>query len=122
MASQIAIDHVGLAKEFLERSKGYLSDGDLHQASEKGWGAASHIAKAVAVKNNWPYEHHNQFDTVIVNARQRYRLPQLRNYGRAAHILHQNYYQHPSLLNADTIQEDIDEVENLVNALEAHVV
>lgn len=121
MASQVAIDHVGIAKEFLERSKEYLQDGDLHQASEKGWGAASHIAKAVAVENNWPYEHHNQFDSVIVNARQRYRLPQLRDYGKTAHILRQNDYQHPSLLNPVTIREDIDGVEHLVNALAPHI-
>ena len=121
MASQAAIDHVGIAKDFLERSKEYLQHGDLHQASEKGWGAASHIAKAVAVENNWPYEHHNQFDSVIVNARQRYRLPRLRDYGKAAHILHQNYYQHPSLLNPVTILEDIDGVEHLVNALAPHI-
>ncbi len=122
MATQAAIDHLGIAKTFLERGKVYLADGDLHQASEKGWGAASHMAKAVAVENNWPYEHHNQFDTVIVNARQRYHLPKLRDYGKAAHILHQNYYQHPSLLSPVTIGEDIDEVENLVKALEPHLV
>ena len=47
--------HVEKAKEFLARSKRYLADGDLHQASEKGWGAAAHIAKAVAEANNWTY-------------------------------------------------------------------
>lgn len=114
--------YIDKAREFLARSKGYLEQGDLHQASEKGWGAAAHMAKAVAHANGWEYEHHGQFDGIITNARQRYRLPQLRNYGKSAHILHQNYYQHPSMLNADTIQEDIEDVENLLNALEPHVV
>ena len=121
MPSQVATDHVEMAKNSLARSKEYLDEGDLHQASEKGWGAASHMAKAVAAVNNWPYEHHNQFDCVIVHARQRYRLPKLRGYGKAAHILHQNYYQHPSLLNPDTIREDIDDVERMLTALEPHI-
>ncbi len=122
MPSRVATDHVEMAKNFLARSKEYLAEGDLHQASEKGWGAASHTAKAIAAENNWPCEHHNQFDSVIVNARQRYRLPQLREHAKAAHVLHQNYYQHPSLLNPDTIREDIDDVERLLTALEPHIV
>ena len=121
MPSQIATDHVEMAKNFLVRSKEYLAEGDLHQASEKGWGAASHMAKAVAAENNWTYENHNQFDSVIINARQRYRLPQLREHAKAAHVLHQNYYQHPSLLNQAAIEEDIDDVEKMLEALEPHL-
>ena len=56
MATQIVADHVEIARNFLERSKSYLAQGDLHQASEKGWGAASHIIKAVAAANGWEYE------------------------------------------------------------------
>ena len=61
MATEIVADHVELAKDFLERSKSYLAQGDLHQASEKGWGAASHIIKAVAAANNWEYESARRF-------------------------------------------------------------
>ena len=42
-------DHAAQARDFLEKSREYLAAGDLHQASEKGWGAASHMVKAVAV-------------------------------------------------------------------------
>ena len=123
MPSQVATDHVEMAKNSLARSKAYLDEGDLHQASEKGWGAASHMAQPVAAENNWPYEHHDQFDSVIVNARQPLPLgDNCREYGKAAHILHQNHYQHPSLLNPDTIREDIDDVERLLTALEPHIV
>ncbi|MCY4455272.1 MAG: hypothetical protein OXC56_03050 [Chloroflexi bacterium] len=41
-------DYAAQAREFLTRSREYLAAGDLHQASEKGWGAAAHMAKAVA--------------------------------------------------------------------------
>ncbi len=34
-------DYEAQAREFLAKSREYLAAGDLHQASEKGWGAAA---------------------------------------------------------------------------------
>ena len=122
MATDIVADHVELARDFLEQSKSYLAQGDLHQASEKGWGAASHIVKAVAAANNWEYERHDDFDSVVINARQRYRQPSLRQYGNSAHSLHRNYYKRGLLLNANIIQEEIGDVERMVNILQPFLV
>ena len=94
-----------------------MADDDLHQASEKGWGAAAHIVKAVAAANGWGYEHHDQFSNVVMNARQKYRQPSLREMSRAAEALHANYYKRKEFLNADLIREDINDVERMVNAL-----
>ena len=107
MTTKAAADHVQLAEDFLRRSKNYLDQGDLHQASEKGWGAAAHIIKAVAAVNGWEYEHHDQYSNVVVNARQRYRQPRLRELSRAGEALHANYYKRTDLLDADVIREDI---------------
>ena len=122
MTTEIVADHVELAQNFLERSKSYLAQGDLHQASEKGWGAASHIVKAVAAANGWEYERHDDFDSVLSNACQRYRQPSLRQYGNSAHSLHRNYYKRSLLLSAGTIQEDIEDVERMVNILQPFLV
>lgn len=110
-----------MAEDFLQRSKDYLAAGDLHQASEKGWGAAAHIIKAVAAANGWEYEHHDQFSNVVMNARQRYRQPSLREMSRSAEALHVNYYKRRDLLNPDLIREDIADVEQMVNALLPHL-
>ena len=117
MTPSAVTEHVQLAQDFLERSKNYLEEGDLHQASEKGWGAAAHIIKAVAAANRWEYEHHDDFSSVVMNARQRYRQPRLREMSRAAEALHVNYYKRKELLNPDLIREDIGDVEQMVNAL-----
>ena len=122
MATVIVSDHVELAKDFLERSKSYLAQGDLHQASEKGWGAASHMVKAVAAANNWEYERHDDFDSVVINARQRYRQPILRQYGNSAHSLHRNYYKRSLLLNATIIQEELGDIEKMMNILQPFLV
>lgn len=113
-----AAGHVGLAREFLERSKQYLESGDLHQASEKGWGAAVHIIKGVAAVYGWEYNHHDQFDMMVQNIRQRFRQPSMQLYGDAAQQLHRNYYQHPSMLNAELVRERISHVEQMLDALE----
>ena len=36
------------SREFIRRAQQYLAVEDLHQASEKGWGAAAEMVKAVA--------------------------------------------------------------------------
>ena len=117
MTTALVPGHIETAKEFLHRSRDYLAQGDLHQASEKGWGAAAHIAKAVAFTNGWEYEHHDQFDNVIDRASLKYRQPSLENLGNSAHFLHRNYYKHPSMLNSDRIRSNIDNVEAMVNIL-----
>ena len=122
MAAEIVAEHVELARDFLERSKAYLEQDDLHQASEKGWGAAAHIVKAVAAANNWEYEYHDQFESVVINARQRYRQPSLLEMSRAAESLHRNYYRRALLLNAEIIRRDVEQVERMVNILQPFVV
>ena len=117
MTPKAVSDHVQLAKNFLDRSKNYLVAGDLHQASEKGWGVAAHTMKAVAAANGWEYEHHDQFSSVVMNARQRYRQPRLREMSRSAEALHVNYYKREELLDASLIREDIQDVEEMVNVL-----
>ena len=58
------------AQTYQERSREYLSkafqelaDGDLTQASEKGWGAAAQMVKAVA--NDRGMEHHSHRSLLI---------------------------------------------------------
>ena len=121
MTTSFVHGHVDKAREFLARSKVYLAEGDLHQASEKGWGAAAHIAKAVAEANNWPYERHDEFDGIIYDASSLYGEPDLENLGNAAHFLHRSFYKHPSLLRQDRIGANIDRVENMVNILVPYV-
>ena len=58
------------AREFLRKGRDYLVAGDLHQASEKGWGPAAHMAKAVAVAQGWEYETHADFSSVLNRATQ----------------------------------------------------
>ena len=106
------------SREFLAKSRAYLADDDLHQASEKGWGAAAWMAKAVATAQEWPYDRHEHFTEVL------YQVSKLTGDDRAiplrrtANELHGNFYQRKRFLHTDVIAAALDEVATLLDLLE----
>ena len=111
-------DYRQQAHEFLPKSRQYLADDDLHQAAEKGWGAAAWMAKAAAEAQGWQYKKHDQFNVVLNNARLLTgdgRLPGLRG---IANDLHTNFYKRRLLLNADAIAVDLEHISTLLDILE----
>lgn len=105
------------AREFLLRAQEYLQRGDLHQASEKGWGAAAHMAKAVALSRGWRYDTHAEFSVVLTQAWKTTgndRIAELRAF---ANELHGNYYRRKRHLDADEIAYDLRQVSELVDEL-----
>ena len=110
-------DHEAQAREFLVKSREYLAQGNLHQASEKGWGAAAHIAKAVAVAQGWRYINHSDFSEVLYQARKLTGNSGLNGMRGIANELHINYYQRKMHLNAESIGEDLDSIAELVEIL-----
>lgn len=113
----VVTDHENQAWEFLGKARDYLSGGDLHQASEKGWGAAAHMAKAVAVAQGWEYETHADFSVVLNQAWQATGNDRLRALRGIANDLHGNYYRRKRHLNAEVIERDIESVAELMEAL-----
>lgn len=114
---EAVLDYEAQAREFLAKGREYLTAGDLHQASEKGWGAAAHMAKAVAEAQGWTYDRHADFSRVMNQAvllTGNYRLSDLR--GRA-NDLHGNYYERKRFLNAEIISKDLESVSELVDLL-----
>ncbi len=110
-------DYESQAREFLAHSREYLANGRLHQASEKGWGAAAHMVKAVAEAQGWVYRKHRDFIRVMDQASRltgNDRLLDLR--GRAT-VLHDNYYERKRFLDAEIIGKDIESIAELVELL-----
>ena len=110
-------DYESQAREFLANSRDFLAAGNLHQASEKGWGAAAHMAKAAAIAQGWQYTRHSHFHRVMNQAGRvtgNTRLPFL--HGRAE-ILHVNYYELKEDLDAALISNDLENVAELLEIL-----
>ena len=110
-------DYLEQSREFMVKSRNYLAAGDLHQASEKGWGAASHMAKAVAVAQGWQYDNHSGFNEVLYQARELSGNPRIRELRAIAGELHVNYYRRKRHLNARDIGESLDGIAELLDLL-----
>ena len=99
------------------QARGYLAAGDLHQASEKGWGAAAHMAKAAALAQGWPHERHSRFHQVNQSGQltgsDRVRLL----HGRA-HVLRINFHELSGGLDPEAIGEDLETMAELLDVLE----
>ena len=110
--------HASQAREFLNKARDYLAAGDLHQASEKGWGAAAHMAKAVALAQGWPYERHSQFHQVMNQARTLTGNDRVRLLHGRADVLHVNFYELSRELDPEAIGEDLLNMAELLDLME----
>ena len=111
-------DYRQQAHVFLEKARQYLLEDDLHQASEKGWGAAAWMAKAVAVKQGWEYTEHAQFGVVCRMAFDKTGNERFLDLSNAAYGLHRNYYTRKRFLSDRTISRDLEQMTELLEALE----
>ena len=114
----VVVDFARQSREFLDKGRGYLAAGDLHQASEKGWGAAAWMAKAVAEARGWQYKRHDEFFTVMRQAQDVSGDDRLRNLRRAANELHGYYYTRRIFLHSDDIEQGLEEVALLLDILQ----
>ena len=114
--SEFGSDHSLISAEFLRLSREYLANGNLLQASEKGWGAAAHAATLIADIRGWTYVEHGDFEAEVVSriARETGRN-EVHAWARRANELHRNFYRDG--LSAQTIAIYLDDVANFVNLI-----
>ena len=110
-------DYATQAGEFLAQAREYLAGGRLHKASEHGWDAAAHMAKAVATAQGWEYDAHDGFSVVLNRACHLTGDDRLRALRAIANDLHGNYYRRKRHLDAERIDEDIESVAQLLELL-----
>ena len=111
-------DYRQQAREFLVKSRQYLAEDDLHQASEKGWGAAAWMAKAVAEAQGWKYTRHDEFVDVMHRAQQLSGDARLRGLRAEANELHGYFYTRKRFLRPDDIGVGLDRMATLLDILE----
>ena len=109
--------HRDQSRVYLEQAKEELRNGELLQASEKGWGAASQIVKAVAEERGWEHNGHwflhDAVSSLVAETGDR----DLRTLFSAANQLHTNFYE--GWLGQSAVAQCLDEVERFVEKVEA---
>ena len=110
-------EHITITRRLLAHAEEQLREGDLVQASEKGWGAAAHYLKAVAKQRSWWNESHRDFFTI------KNRLAsETDNPNRVSELfgvirgLHQNFYE--PLYSQDDVRVAINSAGEFVEMLE----
>ena len=89
-------EYVAASYELMGKAHNYLHQGDLRQASEKGWGSAAQIVKALA--EHWKdadvvHGRHQDLRALVAGLATAEREPDLDRSFHAAQDLHENFYE-----------------------------
>ena len=103
------------SERFLAQARQELADGDLSQASEKGWGATAQILKAVAEQRGWEHRRHRHHLVTVSRLRAETGDGDIRRLFNTASALHENFYE--NTMPAFEVAESLDDVEALMNKL-----
>ena len=85
--------HAITSRELFVKAEEALTQDDLLQASEKGWGAAAHLVKSVAQRKNWRHDGHRELYQAVNRLAQETGDNQLRVLFGSASALHTNLYE-----------------------------
>ena len=103
------------SEHFLAQVKRELSNGDLAQASEKGWGAAAQILKAIAEQRGWDHHRHRHFHRAASRIRAETGDGEIRRLFDSASALHENFYEND--MPPDEVDDRLDDVAALMDKL-----
>ena len=103
-------------REFLAKAHGYLAEGDLLQASEKGWGAAAQMVKSIAEGRGWPHNGHYQLWQVVNRLVDETGDRGIRTAFGMAGALHTNFYE--GWFPREAVEDHLAQVADLLSKLE----
>jgi uncharacterized protein (UPF0332 family) len=111
--------HLKLSKKFIDEAEGFLGRGHFVQASEKAWGVASQIVKAVAASKGEELRSHRELHEYVAKLSREEKDREILNLWFSATSLHQNFYE--DWLPEDVVRNAIENVkmfrEKLVNLI-----
>ena len=103
------------SERFLAQAGLELAAGDLPQASEKGWGAAAQILKAIAEERGWEHGRHRHYLRIASRLRAETGDGDIRRWFNTASALHENFYEN-EMMAAD-VADGIDDVKALIDKI-----
>ena len=103
-------------RDFLARAHTYLAEGDLLQASEKGWGAAAQLVKSIAEARGWPHDGHHHLWHAVNRLAEETSDRDLRTAFGLAGALHTNFYE--GWFTREAVEDHLGQVADLLSKLE----
>ena len=111
--------HTEAATELLAEAHECLADGDLLQASKKGWDAVERMVKAAAEARGWRHESRGDLYLAIDHLADETSDGRLRNLFSSANTLDQNSYE--GWFPADFVDDSLKDVEEITKRLSAAI-
>ena len=115
MTTESVVHYQELSAGYLRHARELLAEGDLPQASEKAWGAASVLVKAAAESRGWQHQGHRDLWRALHRIADETEDEDMRRQFGLAGALHTNYYEH--WLDERSVEGYLEEVEQLVAKL-----
>jgi len=104
--------HRGLAEKFLREAEELLAKGDYLQASEKAWGAAAQMVKAVAAEKGKELKSHGDLWRFVLEVAGE---DELRRLWHVANTLHQNFYE--GWIPPEGVRRAVEDVKRFVGKM-----
>ncbi len=115
MATQVQY-HSDTGRVFMTKAWAYLDEGDLLQASEKGWGEAAQAVKAVAEARGWRHKSHRDLFRAVDRLAEEVDDRQFGVLFHSASALHTNFYE--GWMPRGLVADGLSKVDDLVKGLE----
>ena len=116
MADMTTEKYRASSRHLLAQARSELDAGDVRQASEKGWGAAAQIVKAIAEQRGWTHRGHAQLFDAVTTLAQEAGDDDIDRLFELASALHTNFYE--DWYGAGRVERGLNDVEQLLDKLE----
>ncbi len=110
------LEHWETSQRFIEQAGIEHADGDLLQASEKTWGAATHAVKAIAERRGWRHDSHRRLFRIADRLSRENHNPDIVFLFQTASDSHKNFYE--GWMSATRVAINIGQIEKLLDILE----
>lgn len=107
------------SRALLAQAESELASGDVRQASEKGWGAAAQMVKAIAEERGWDHGSHRLIWRAVNRLATESGDEEIHRLFRTANHLHINFYE--DVDTAAHVADGLGDVRRFVDRLEALV-
>jgi HEPN domain-containing protein len=107
--------HLKLSEKYMREAEDLLAKGDYAQASEKAWGAAAQIVKALAAREGKEIRSHRELNEEVSRISKGTGDDEIRALWQSAAALHQNSYE--NWLPPDMVEGNIRDVKKFVEKM-----
>jgi hypothetical protein len=107
--------YLKLCQKYLMEGEKLLKEKDYVQASEKFWGSATQIVKAIAAERGLELRSHDELHSFILKLEKEAGNPDIRRLWQSAGMLHQNFYE--NWLPPEMVEENAEDVKKLINII-----